>query len=122
MRDLFLAALLVGGCQQAPSQEPAPPAPVVPVTAPLSLEALRADPDAYVRERYSDGQLPGALERDLRAQGFTCAPRGATIECSMAQAAFASCFDVWDVTLESTGSVGVEVNRRCMGATPPSQR
>lgn len=117
--EMYLLLALLAACQQTP--DPAPP-PLPAATAPFSLEALRADPEGYVDQRYASGDLPNALENDLSAQGFTCAPREAATECTLAQPVFEPCFDVWNVTITADAPVDVEVDRRCLGAMPPTER
>jgi hypothetical protein len=125
MRAEWLALLLLaaGACQQSLAP-PAPTAeaPVTQARAPLDLEALVADAPGYVAARYPAVDLPDALARDLAIAGFTCQTSAAATDCSRAELAFASCFDVWSVRIAAGAPVHAEVNRRCMGAMPPPRQ
>jgi hypothetical protein len=85
----------------------------------IDLDALRADAPSYVASRYKAADLPGALVRDLAAVGFACRTSTAATDCTRADAAFASCFDVWTVRISADQPVRAEMSRRCLGAMPP---
>jgi hypothetical protein len=120
---LALALFAAGACQQSPEPlTPSVEAPVTEVRAPIDLEALVADAPGYVAARYPAGDLPDALARDLAIAGFACETSATATDCSRAELAFASCFDVWSVRIAAGAPVHAEVNRRCMGVTPPPRQ
>jgi hypothetical protein len=84
---------------------------------PFSVDALVADAPAYVAARYEAGELPAALIAELTAEEFQCQHSAAISECGRARHAFASCWDVVDVSISAAG-VQASQNRRCMGAQP----
>lgn len=87
--------------------------------SPIELDALVGDAPGYVAARYGREDFTASLTRDLNAAGFTCQTSATVTACSRAAPAFASCFDVWSVTIAAGAPVHAEVNRRCMGAMPP---
>jgi hypothetical protein len=84
---------------------------------PFSVDALAADAPAYVAARYEANELPAALIAELTAEEFQCQHSAAMSQCGRARHAFASCWDVVDVSISLAG-VQASQNRRCMGAQP----
>lgn len=101
MRAVFFAVLALAACASAPRE-------------PFSVEAFLADAQGYVDGRYSADDLPHALIADLEANDFACRHGAGFSECGSSRHAFATCFDVITVRIE-TARVEAAQNRRCMG-------
>lgn len=113
-QSVEFASCALALCACAPVEAETPPAP----RARISVDALMADAQSYVSDRYRANELPAALIADLTAEGFTCQHSATASRCGMTNHAFASCFDDNQVDI-SADRVSAEKNRRCLGAQAP---
>lgn len=103
-RALLIAALALAGCVTSSPQR-----------APLSVDALIADPPGYVAQRYQPSQLPRALIADLADEGFQCQHSATATQCGRTQHAYASCWNVVTVNISASAPVQATNAIRCMG-------
>ncbi len=79
------------------------------------LDALIADPQAYVAQRYVNAPMPASLIDDLADIDFQCQESADGTECGRARIAFGNCFDIVTVHVPAAEPIRVDSNRRCTG-------
>lgn len=80
---------------------------------PFSLDALIADPPAYVAYRYANAPMPAALIDDLTDIDFQCQHSATGSECGRARQGFGRCFNIVTVHIRADEPVRVDSDRRC---------